>query len=467
MPERRLKWVGTLAVPFLLAACAEKPNNHPIEPPRYEDNIASQPTPQDPPLQNPEPVINQLNGNTIITEDGKTYELRPQVSMKQLLQTASLLSVRAPQAAMVKTHIYSAKQKWEINSRDPQISEDINKAAYLLFSYREICQDTQTSVGGVARDLTQDMASYLYEHDEPFWDNHKSPYINGPCTWGEPDPNASTSREPTIAAPESENTRNTILIRRGDYEYKLYTDVTLDEIIDTANSLTQTNAKPQIIKKLQTLRNVLGKDPNNTVYLFLLEQVLSMNNNNCEGGKSIELTKQVASWVKQKYPEKYEVSSALFEQGPCSVIEETRAPATTRTENVVPIIDLDGHLTFRTDKYSYKLYPTSEMSPTNFKLYNGPALALAFPNSRDVMFKVIPIVQEIDRLRENNINDPAQIPLLYEILNLITPNVCANNFVPGAYVKAIASIEYHLNPKNWPQKVDNYLNHPCFWGEKY
>lgn len=472
MPDRKLFKLGVaLAGPLLVACAAENTQSSPKDEPQYVDAPQGQLVPEQTPPQNPEPVINQSNGNTVITEGGKTYELRPQITIDQLLQTASLLSVRAPQASMVQTHIYSAKQKWEINPHDPLVSEDINKAAYLLFSYSQICQDPQAGVGGVARGFAQDAASYLHENDPEFWEDHKSLFVNGPCDWSKEESDALVGAEPTD--PEPENTRSSIVIHSGDYEYKLYTDVTLDEVIVNANSLPQTSTKPQIVEKLQILRGVLEKNPDNDVYLFLLEEVHSINSGNCVGEKSLELTKQVASWLKQRYPEKYDTGSALFERGPCSVIKEVRAIAPRENQGDNPIIGLEGQLIFQEKDYSYySLFPEATLDlllgePTTDQ---GTGILQFLKDYGYINQQAEADIRSLLRAAKQkelaNPQDPAIIKDVNSAANILNVHCFDhdnNGLLTKIYMKYLASHVYLKNPPDWQIHKRIYLDGNCTW----
>lgn len=287
----------------------------------------------------------------------------------------------------------------------------------------------------------------------------------------EPKTNLAT-RVPTLSAPEPENNRNSLIVHRGDYEYKLYMDVTLDEIINTANTLPQTSTKPKIIENLQTLRTVLEKNPDNTVYLFLLEQVLSINNDNCKGGQSIEFTKQIASWVKQKYPERYEISSALFELGPCSVIEERRAIVPREDYTASPIIGLEGFLVFHEkDHPYYSLDPDTTLdkligSPNDPNYgntllgflkenkYIGPEAADAIKN----------LLQKAQQAELANPQDPAIIEYANsaaDILNMHCFDHDRDGVLLKGFMRGVGSRVYILKPDGWPKNKRLYLDGKC------
>lgn len=568
--ERRLP---KYAAPLLLTAAALGFNAcNQDEPKQPGPDIPPTPTmagelPAEAEANTPSPDTKQTT--TRVNHNGFDYELLSGITIDQLLETASLLSLRAPEVADTKIFVNAAKLKADQDPADPQITSDLLHAANILFAHSQICQDPQAGIREVAKGYAQDIASYLNEHDQTNWEAQKSKFLESPCYWGEEEQNTTTvvnhnghdyelytnvtiddmiktaellpdfninetvvnklqgiktslqidPTDPRVVPSlnqiiniadancqdDIENSRELIRkvvswVQENQPDYiegtlklatqgpcsvtgkaqvdvpptppdansiELYTGVTLDQIINMASTLPESSFKQLAVKNIQSLKKVIQKDPQNFVYLFFMEDIANYSYTNCPTETVREINRMMASWLKQNRPSYFEQGYQLFTQGPCSLTDQTEGPAITRNEDVIPITNLNGHLTFRTNRYSYSLYPASETYSPDFKLYNGPALAFSFAKSQDVLGKAIPLTQEIDRLRQTNPNDPALVPLLKDFLDVFTPEVCNNNFAPGGYLKGIASIEYHMDPTSWPQKVDTYVNHPCFWGEKY
>lgn len=459
-PTFRLAFVaGPLA--FVAAVCnADAKQPTPIEPPRYKDNIAGQPTPQDSPLQNPEPVINQTNGNTIITENGKTYEFRPQVTIKELLQKASHLSVGVPQAAMVQTFIDLAKQKADINPQDPLISEDINKAANLLFSYSEICQDPQAGIGGVARGFTQDSASYLRENDPEFWEDHKSPFLNGPCDWSKnidkttPNEESKPSQDQFIVTKSRHE--GSILITEPHYRYELYDNATLDTLrnYEVLKIVLKNNLDQTIIDLINTdLDKAILMEANNPndpqiidIVTSAAKRIIDSRLQNCQTNGLLEgIVRGYASYIYFKDPKKWPENKKPLLDSNCFWGERITIA------NQYEKINLENGL------YLYEGINFKELLSEN----NVASLREfePYPNSQALINSTLLKIRDAQTLASQSPTSP-HITFLIDQATSNMQNICPYSLHIERYTRLIASLVYEKYPQHFQEFKDSYLV-PC------
>lgn len=398
----------------------------------------------------PEPASQET---ILVNYDGNTYELYRGITIAKIKETASRLE-SADKDKFVRILAGVDDNITDENPNGTAITVTLNSIINMADA---ICEQDKAGF----QELTLEIASWIHENQPEQYEGTRKLAEQGPC---------SVLGENQVVAPTPEsrqNTRSTIPIYSENYEYELYAYVTLDDIIAAANKLPQSNTKPKILENLSIFKTTQNNQPGTDILISLIDEVVALNDANCQGDLPPEFAMLVASYLNRKFPAQFG-RSTIFEKGPCTPIRQARSPIARKNHDVVPTTGLGGEPIFWTDKYVYTLYDETIQSPGD-RFSDPVALSIAFGPVIPAFEQVFLKAQKIDEIRRRNTYDPAQLPIFEEILTLTTKEVCDASKVGGtnAYTKSIASVEYYLDPPNWPGKADKYTTHPCFWGETF
>jgi len=133
----------------------------------------------------------------------------------------------------------------------------------------------------------------------------------------------------------AEQSAGTIQVNRGAYEYQLYTGVTIDDILKTANSLPESNSKEALIDSIQGAKSLQNISPTHEGIVPSLNRAFNILDNNCDGDTEKEIAKEIASYSGENFPDQYDANSQIYEQGPCSVTGETQVAAPTHEKGKI------------------------------------------------------------------------------------------------------------------------------------
>ncbi len=283
--------------------------------------------------------------------------------------------------------------------------------------------------------------------------------------------------EATQEAPSPEDVGNTTLVSHNTNEYELFTGITINDILKTANSLPESNSKEALIDTIQGAISLQNISPTHEGIVPSLNRAFNILGNNCDGDTEKEIAKEIVSYSRENFPYQYDANSRLYEQGPCSVTEEVQVNSdnkvTTENAKIVrieksPPSDIlpRGSHTITTIRGQYEY---------TYKLIADADPKIVIPNVRGLISesglnsyiadtgKRSEITDKYnDALNKANLDphDPQIIERLMEASSLLK-SVCTTK-MHRIIMYGNASMVYFLDPQSWKVNQIFFIDSDCF-----